>query len=212
MAIFVPFRPYGDRDVVAAFCRLVQELALPDVAVLVVDAVSEHVDTHDIGGRSQEEIRRVVLFAHPQSENLGFSVNPRFNGGSAVLLTRWWARRNSTYETLVAHVCRGAEVLRRRPWREIFPSWVSYSGPIRAFVGSGRAEDRWKGFLSRLFTAVARRRTPAAIKEELISACHHVLAEIRDNYDAAGGDALNLMYVQECMDRLVCSSDVAETS
>ena len=202
-AIFVPYKGLRGDDSVAAFYRFVNNRHRRKVRIIVVEEMKPHLrDVLQENGISTVP-SRILLFAHPSQDLNGFLVNPSSRTGlSDILLLRWWEDEDASYEILVAHVCRGAHILRRRPWSRVFPGWISYDSDIRAFLATPHGTKRWEKIFSAILEEVTKSTEVESINERLKSVYLIAMADLRDSFSPSGGDALNLMYFQACLQSL----------
>src|SRR6185295_17502920 len=77
---------------------------------------------------------KLVLFAHLTPSLTAFA--SKGGAGGLASLTRDWWKHSRPYDCVVAHVCRGADVLSQASYAEVFPNWVSYRDDIRKYLGS----------------------------------------------------------------------------
>ncbi len=206
-AIFVPCNNFQGTDSVMAFIRLLRKQRKRTARVIILEKMSPHLRNALQENGVSTIPSQVLLFAHPSQDLNGFSVNPSSaTGSSDTLLLRWWEVESEPYDILVAHVCRGAHILRRRAWSRVFPNWVSYDTDIRSFLATSKGTKRWEGVFNAILQEVPKSTEATSVSERLQSVYLIAMADLRDSFDASGGDALNLMYFQACLQSL-CTSE-----
>jgi len=101
---------------------------------------------------------------------------------------------------LFAHVCYGSQIVGKAAWSQTFPQWVSYNNVIRGYVCSGVGRERWGALVCRIADEAIRSKTASSLRHRLQAVYHSAMADLSDSFDARAGDALNLMYFQQCLD------------
>lgn len=204
--IFVPYRAFGEGDSVAAFMRFVNSRHRRLLDICMVEKMRSHL-YEALKESGVAPPARLVLFAHPARGLNGFYVNPNSEEATGdVLLLRWWeVEGRPPYEVLIAHVCRGAHVLRRSPWTRVFPKWISYEGDIRTFLATELGTRRWEKVFASILREAPKSSEIASIQNRLKAVYLNAMADLQDTYNERGGDALNLIYFQECLQSLAIS-------
>lgn len=206
VAIFVPCLEKGEGDLVAAFWRFVPSRKPRELSVIRVNVMRTQLRDVLVENRLKDRPKRVLLFAHPTKDLNGFSVNSA-PGNTGVLFSSWWEDEGKPYEILVAHVCWGAHVLRRRLWQKTFPRWVSYENEIRSFLASELGTTRWNWVLNQILQEVVKSNDPRSVQERLKAIYLRAMADLRDTYSARDGDIINLLYFQDCLESILSSED-----
>jgi hypothetical protein len=202
---FIPCKPRGDSDGVSALAPLIRKrLRNSDCATMV----GEHHPTalhvaRELGVRSVPE--RLVVFAHPSADERGFAFGSRRDQThEEVLLPNWWQPAGQ-YRLVIAHTCRGANVLSRESWQQVFPSWVSYRDDICQFLGTSDGCDCWAK-IGRNIVEIARTSETAEEAVQSVRAVYEgAIDSLSGSYDPRRGDALNLMYLQQCLESVTSS-------
>ena len=204
LVIFVPCKRYEPRDAVASLAPRVRRR----IRRRHLHAVLDHfVNSFSVVARKSrlERPSRLVLFAHPDADHTGFEVNS--DARTETLRAEWWHYPGAHYEFVVAHVCRGADVLGRARYREVFPKWISYRDEIEMYTGSSTADERWDHLTDGIIRTVSESESFASAAMQLKDVYRHALAYIHDNKRAADGDSLTLIHFMGALDALTTSED-----
>lgn len=207
VAVFVPVDAKGDSDSVRLFYSYLTAAHRKLVHIVLLDRTAQHFRNVLADNDIDWEVTRLVLFAHPSPHLNGFLANHETPGKSSYLLLRFWRKDTRQYDLIVAHVCRGALILARDRWRDCFPQWVSFDREILTFTGTARAEGIWRSVFDGVLRESSARRTAQAAVAGLKAVYLQHLRDVHENYDAAAGDAVAVMYLTRCIDSLRCSED-----
>jgi len=205
--LFIPCGEFGDEDPVPAFQAIFRGIRLGHCTGVTVDAATLHLrESLALDGEKRSE-RTLVVFGHPAAELNGVRVNPGLKANNSVLLHRWWDEGERYCDLFVAHVCDGARVLSRELWSKLFPEWVSFRGEIYSFTASVRGQDRWAMVMKDMLNDLPMRKSARSAAAALKGIYLRSLATTWDGLDAAGGDALNVMYFQRCVEQMEHSNE-----
>jgi hypothetical protein len=204
LVMFIPYLPYGDSDAVAALAPRIRRKIKHRHLHTQLD---EFVDSfRSVARQSKLELpSRVVLFAHPCPSHTGFAVNSATS--AETLRADWWRYPGARYEFIVAHVCRGAEVLRRASYREVFPEWISYREDIEVYTGSPAADERWVQLTDGIIRAAWESESFTSATLRLQAVYTNALAQVYDTKRAEDGDSLTLIHFMGALEALTTSAD-----
>lgn len=204
LVMFIPYPPYGDRDAVAALAPRIRRKIKNRHLHAQLD---EFVDSFAAVARKcrLELPSRLVLFAHPCPGHTAFAVNSA--AGTETLRADWWRYPGARYEFMVAHVCRGADVLQGASYRQVFPDWISYREDIEVYTGSPAAEERWDQLTDGIIQAVWESDSMISASLRLQAVYRNALAHVYDTRRAEDGDFLTLIHFMGALEALTTSAD-----
>jgi hypothetical protein len=192
VAIFIPHAERGDSDAVDALLPLVRATSSPPVVVLR-SAVDHFLEVIRLL-RTKRPPTRVVLFAHPTDARDGFAINPGRTSDTTVLRPDWWTGGDFPRVSLmVAHVCEGAQILRKSFWRGTFSRWISYECVIEAYVASELGRERWGRIVRGVMEAAVEGGRPTSVLQRIQKSYLDEMIRIDEAPDYSQGDTINLI-------------------
>jgi len=142
------------------------------------------------------EIKKLILFAHPNNAKSSFLVSSNRIHEDKSLLPDWWQNEKTKEIKIVfANVCFGATILKRKMWSTIFPNWISYKNHLTLYVGSSKSRTIWREVYNKIIDKIIEMNDVLAIKHMFYSIYNEKIANIYENYDPQKGDSLTMMYL-----------------
>jgi hypothetical protein len=143
-------------------------------------------------------VTALVLLAHPSKNRAGFASLRQ----SKVLLPEWF-ETVKPWNLLIAHVCEGAQVLRRPGWAAVFPRWISFDSPIYCFLCFERGRRLWEGIAESVLRVASRSESIDASLSAIRDVYSEAITAIEQDLHEPDGDILNQMYFLDASEHLV---------
>lgn len=207
--LFIPWDKIGprERDGVRQFYKLLSFRNKVLNKVHLEDNFVHHsfqafLDTE----KALDPCKSLFLFAHPHHSLKGFAINSHGQPGDVILAAAWW-NCDERPEVLLAHVCSGSEILRGSEWRTKFARWVTFNKNIDIFIATRLGRKRWKHLLNTLIREVGRNSDLSMLKTSVERVYEDTMMWIQDTSNGKGGDTLNLICMERCIQSLTTSED-----
>lgn len=205
--LFFPCKAKGDKDAVQIFNSYITDRHKHMFWYKMFREVSCNCYAEAFGEINPRRIPdSIILFAHPTEPKDGFFVNPSRERKTRTIRFDWW-KCKIKHDWFIAHVCNGAVILNRPKWRKAFPNWLSFSNNIYSYVASKKGNSCWRSVINSILEVIPKSKCIKSMKEQMIAIYYNAMAELDDTYEAKHGDALNMIYLENCIQNIKTNED-----
>ncbi len=198
VAVFVPCPEDEKECLVEAFYELLEDYTRRSWRIVRLVDPPEHW-TDVVAEHALPETPQVLsIFAYPDATPNGFRTSKQ----NRRLLLRWWDGPQLHFEFLFAHVPSGVQVLRRPNWSRRFPHWAAFNTTIRAYLQSEKGQDVWREAVNGALKRAEGGGDGQALCSSLEAMYERMIQHLDKSFDEQAGDALNMMYLQICLNGL----------
>lgn len=202
--VFVPTGPPESDPVTILFPYVRALLSDSGVPIVLLEDLRDALDD-DLAARGcARRPSRVMLICHPNLDRTAFSAGGQ--DATQELSPRWWGGPRKDVLSLVVHACWGEAVLRTPRWRTAVTHAVSYKGKVNAWLRSEVGRRRWSELLAAVVGALIESDSSVGALHRMKAALSLAQADIAETCDDVAGDAANLVFFEEALDLLCCTT------
>lgn len=206
--IFIPWNKKGNADPVRHFIDLLSlKLKLRNTIIVLESYLYNSFSNMVEKIEKLSSLNKIVIFAHPFEQYTGFAINNDINTNVNCLSNTWW-NNSQKHEIFFAHVCFGSKILSKDDWKPIINNWISYNDKIYCFISTDKGKKRWKLIISEVLKVISKYKSVYETKMELIKSYETIMETIDKTQDWKGGDILNIMFIENCIQTLTTSEEL----